>query len=60
MELVSGPRLSDARPQTLRELWKLPAKICAAIEHAHGNSIVHRDLKPDNVLVLRAQPPPAV
>src|SRR5882724_780329 len=50
MELVSGPRLSDARPTDIARVVEIACQICAALEHAHGNSIVHRDLKPDNVL----------
>ncbi|MFN2530402.1 MAG: protein kinase [Pyrinomonadaceae bacterium] len=51
MELVTGPRLSDARPAELSAIVEIASQICAALEHAHTNSIVHRDLKPDNVLL---------
>jgi serine/threonine-protein kinase len=51
MELVSGPRLSDARPNDLARVVAIAVQICDALEHAHANSIVHRDLKPDNVLL---------
>src|SRR5829696_2091559 len=51
MELVSGPRLSDARPNDLTRVVAIAVQICDALEHAHANSIVHRDLKPDNVLL---------
>lgn len=50
MELVPGPRLSQARPADLARVVAIAVQICAALEHAHQNSIVHRDLKPDNVL----------
>ena len=50
MELVAGPRLSQARPTDLVRVVGIAIQICAALEHAHDNSIVHRDLKPDNVL----------
>jgi tetratricopeptide (TPR) repeat protein len=51
MELVSGPRLSQAKPTELARVVEIAAQICTALEHAHANSIVHRDLKPDNVLL---------
>lgn len=54
MELVHGPRLSDARPKDLARIVEIAMQICQALEHAHDNSIVHRDLKPDNVLLSSA------
>ena len=51
MELVPGPRLSQARPTDLARVVEIATQICAALEHAHTNQIVHRDLKPDNVLL---------
>ena len=51
MELVAGPRLSQAKPTDLSRVVDIAVQICAALEHAHTNSIVHRDLKPDNVLL---------
>jgi tetratricopeptide (TPR) repeat protein len=51
MELVAGPRLSEARPTELSRVVSIAMQICSALEHAHANSIVHRDLKPDNVLL---------
>lgn len=51
MELVTGPRLSQARPTDLSRVVAIAVQICDALEHAHDNSIVHRDLKPDNVLL---------
>src|SRR6201988_1016858 len=51
MELVPGPRLSQARPRDLKRVVTIASQICDALEHAHTNSIVHRDLKPDNVLL---------
>ncbi|HSE19954.1 MAG TPA: protein kinase [Pyrinomonadaceae bacterium] len=51
MELVAGPRLSQARPTDLARVVAIAVQICDALEHAHNNKIVHRDLKPDNVLL---------
>ncbi len=51
MELVSGPRLSQARPNDFSRVVAIATQICDALEHAHNNEIVHRDLKPDNVLL---------
>jgi tetratricopeptide (TPR) repeat protein len=51
MELVPGPRLSQARPHDLKRIVTIALQICDALEHAHANAIVHRDLKPDNVLL---------
>jgi len=51
MELVQGPRLSDAKPSYLPRVVEIATQICNALEHAHANNIVHRDLKPDNVLL---------
>jgi tetratricopeptide (TPR) repeat protein len=51
MELVAGPRLSQAKPTDLARVVDIAVQICAALEHAHANAIVHRDLKPDNVLL---------
>ncbi len=51
MELVQGPRLSQARPTDLARVVAIAVQICDALEHAHNNNIVHRDLKPDNVLL---------
>ena len=51
MELIGGPRLSEARPTDLARVVTIAVQICTALEHAHENSIVHRDLKPENVLL---------
>ncbi|HKG48087.1 MAG TPA: protein kinase [Pyrinomonadaceae bacterium] len=51
MELVPGPRLSQARPTDISRVVAIAVQICDALEHAHASQIVHRDLKPDNVLL---------
>ena len=40
MELVPGPRLSQARPTDLARVVEIAMQICAALEHAHANKIV--------------------
>ncbi len=54
MELVAGVSLdawigheNPARPERV----ELLAKVCDAVQHAHGNGVIHRDLKPGNILV---------
>lgn len=35
----------------LRERVELLARVCDAVQHAHGRGVLHRDLKPTNILV---------
>jgi serine/threonine-protein kinase len=54
MEYVEGERLVDycrARKLPLGERLALFAKVCEAVQHAHGQEVIHRDLKPSNILV---------
>lgn len=56
MEYVDGERLDrwcDAQALALRARIELFIKVCAAVEHAHGQLVIHRDLKPANILVNR-------
>jgi serine/threonine-protein kinase len=54
MDYVSGIRLDQylarSQPDT-RTILSLFARICEAVDYAHGHGVVHRDLKPSNVLV---------
>lgn len=55
VELVLGTTLREL----LRQRGALPAEVaaaivarlCEAIEHAHGCGVIHRDIKPENVLI---------
>ncbi|MFG0275763.1 MAG: serine/threonine protein kinase, partial [Phycisphaerales bacterium] len=54
MELVDGQPLTKhaaARGLSVRDRLALFAKVCDAVQHAHGKGVIHRDLKPGNILV---------
>ena len=54
MELVKGAPIVDYCDQnqlSIDERLELFARVCEAVQHAHGKGILHRDLKPANVLV---------
>ncbi|MCU0313079.1 MAG: serine/threonine protein kinase [Solirubrobacteraceae bacterium] len=44
-ELIEAGALSD------RDVLRIGAALCDALEHAHGRGVVHRDVKPANVIV---------
>ncbi len=48
-------RQTSGKPLTPKEIQVILESVCAALEHAHGQSppILHRDLKPHNVMVTR-------
>src|SRR5690606_38324726 len=54
MELVDGERIDrwcDAQNLDIEQRLRLFARVCDAVQYAHGRLIIHRDLKPSNILV---------
>ena len=54
-ELVPGPTLAElsrAGAVADRDVARLGADLCDALEHAHARGVIHRDVKPQNVMVL--------
>jgi tRNA A-37 threonylcarbamoyl transferase component Bud32 len=54
MELVHGLSLREyceAQKRNTRQRLELVARICDAVQHAHGRGLIHRDLKPANIVV---------
>jgi hypothetical protein len=54
-ELVPGRTLAElakARALSDRDVARIGAALCEALEHAHGRGVIHRDVKPQNVMVL--------
>ena len=54
-ELVRGATLQDLSRQGAlsdRDVARIGAALCEALEHAHARGVIHRDVKPANVMVL--------
>ncbi len=54
MEYVEGKPLTeycDELKLSIRDRLELLARICGAIQHAHGRGILHRDIKPSNLII---------
>ena len=54
-ELVTGStraELARAGAVADRDVARLGATLCDALEHAHARGVIHRDVKPQNVMVL--------
>jgi eukaryotic-like serine/threonine-protein kinase len=54
-ELVRGRTLAElieARAVADRDVARIGAALCEALEHAHGRGVIHRDVKPANVMVV--------
>ena len=54
-ELVDGATLAELvreRAVSDRDVARIGAALCDALEHAHARGVVHRDVKPGNVMVL--------
>jgi hypothetical protein len=54
-ELVEGATLAELGREGAvsdRDVARIGAALCDALEHAHARGVVHRDVKPGNVMVL--------
>lgn len=54
MKLIEGQTLTQRLspgPMPARQAASVAAKICLAIQYAHGQGVLHRDIKPSNVLI---------
>ena len=54
-ELVRGRTLAEltrAGAISDRDVARIGAALCEALEHAHARGVIHRDVKPQNVMVL--------
>ena len=54
-ELVHGATLQElSRERALsdRDVARIGAALCEALEHAHARGVIHRDVKPANVMVI--------
>jgi eukaryotic-like serine/threonine-protein kinase len=53
-ELVDGVTLGEAEARGAlsdRDVLRIGAALCDALEHAHAAGVVHRDIKPGNVII---------
>jgi hypothetical protein len=53
-ELVDGVTLAEAETRGAlsdRDVLRIGAALCDALEHAHAAGVVHRDIKPSNVII---------
>src|SRR3954447_19220814 len=53
-ELVDGVTLAEAEARGAlsdRDVLRIGAALCEALEHAHAAGVVHRDIKPGNVII---------
>jgi len=60
MEYLEGRTLSQSSPEPppgWREVFRVGARLAAALHHAHAGGVIHRDIKPANIMVLASGDP---